>query len=187
MHLRTLPFGVEEILTQHHAPARLHAHLRLVHDVAFMLTEKLATELPELSFDREAVLIGAATHDIGKILHPNELSGPGREHEVDGRNFLISCGFPEKHARFALTHGGPTREPNPTIEDLLVMTADAIWKGGRYEKSEKILQDFICKETGKKSWETFMLLDDILTELAQDADLRISYQESFTLPGKSVN
>ena len=43
---------------------------------------------PVLSVDHEAVLYGAATHDIGKVLHPNELDGPGNEHEKDGPALL---------------------------------------------------------------------------------------------------
>jgi len=28
--------------------------------------------------------MGAALHDIGKVLHPEELSGPGNAHEIAG-------------------------------------------------------------------------------------------------------
>src|SRR5262245_29935298 len=70
--LRPLPADVAELLVSLPAPARLAAHLRAVHDVAWQLIEQLEASLPALAFDRDAVLYGAATHDIGKIEHPDE-------------------------------------------------------------------------------------------------------------------
>jgi len=49
----------------------------LVHDVAAQLTAALQQRHPKLIFDRSAVLYGAATHDIGKVVHPTELTGQG--------------------------------------------------------------------------------------------------------------
>jgi putative nucleotidyltransferase with HDIG domain len=126
MKLRPLPSEVRKLLAVHGAPPHLVAHLELVHDVAWELTEQLAVRLPELKYDRKAVLIGAATHDIGKAVCRNELSERGSRHEELGQQMLLEAGFPAAHARFAWTHGGPKREPNSTIEDLLVRTADAI-------------------------------------------------------------
>ncbi|MEZ0114050.1 hypothetical protein ABH920_008084 [Catenulispora sp. EB89] len=63
------------------------AHLRAVHDVAARLVAWAAER--GLPVDAEAVLFGAATHDIGKALHPAELSGPGSEHEAAGRDLLL--------------------------------------------------------------------------------------------------
>lgn len=178
MNLHPLPRRIQELLSQSNAPARLVAHLRLVHDVAIRLCQRLKEKLPELAFDQEAVLIGAATHDIGKTVFPTELQGSGKDHEIAGRDLLLSAGFPEKHARFAYTHGGPAREPNPSIEDLLVRSADAIWRGARNRNSEDKLIEFICADSKKEKWQVYLLVDEILTELALDADKRLSYQES---------
>ena len=60
-----------ELLERLHVPPRLAAHPRLVHDVAVQPTTMLAEQL---AFDRTAVLFGAATHDISKVVHPNELT-----------------------------------------------------------------------------------------------------------------
>lgn len=82
--LRALPEAAARLLTQVDAPPRLAVHLRAVHDVAWQLTAAVADQFPELRFDREAVLFGAATHDIGKTVHVAELSEPGSNHEQAG-------------------------------------------------------------------------------------------------------
>lgn len=69
---------------------------------------RLATHCPELVFDRAAVLFGAATHDIGKILHTAELSGPGSAHQEAGRELLPARGFDARLARVAGTRGSWT-------------------------------------------------------------------------------
>ncbi|MEU1243618.1 hypothetical protein ABZ388_24955 [Micromonospora parva] len=82
--LRPLPEQVVALLETLHAPPRLAAHLRAVHEVAAQLTDAVAVRFPQLPFDREAVLFGAATDDVGKVRHPEELSGPGSAHEPAG-------------------------------------------------------------------------------------------------------
>ncbi|WP_420802770.1 hypothetical protein [Streptomyces adustus] len=61
--LRTLPDRVVELLSSLGSPPRLAAHLRAVHDVAHQLVDWLEQRCPAATFDREAVLFGAATHD----------------------------------------------------------------------------------------------------------------------------
>src|SRR5688500_871196 len=85
-----LPATAAELLEALAAPPRLAAHLRAVHHVAHQLTAGLA-EL-EFEFDRSAVLFGAATHDIGKVRHPEELEQPGHAHESAGYELLLSYG-----------------------------------------------------------------------------------------------
>jgi HD superfamily phosphodiesterase len=72
------------LLIEAGASPRLAAHLRAVYDVACQMIERLHARWPELDFDADAVRFGAATHDIGKAKHPDELSGPGSAHEPDG-------------------------------------------------------------------------------------------------------
>ncbi|MDI6105552.1 hypothetical protein QLQ12_43920 [Actinoplanes sp. NEAU-A12] len=106
--LRELPVEAARLLEALQAPPRLAAHLRLVHDVAAALTGHLERRYPDLPFDRSAVLFGAATHDIGKIVHPQEITGPGSAH------------VPDRLARFAGAHGTWTA-PDRTIDDLLAL------------------------------------------------------------------
>jgi hypothetical protein len=82
--LRPLPAVVVRLLVEVAAPARLGAHLRAVHDVACQFLERSEQAWPGLIDDPDAVRFGAASHDIGKVLHPHELSGPGSLHEQAG-------------------------------------------------------------------------------------------------------
>jgi hypothetical protein len=54
------------------------------------------------------VLLGAATHDIGKAVHIAELSGPGSAHEEAGRQLLLAHGVSPELARFAASHASWT-------------------------------------------------------------------------------
>ena len=67
------------------------------------LTEQLEAGFPTLVFDRVSVLYGSATHDIGKVEHRNELTGPGHQHEPAGYRLLVAYGVPARLARFART------------------------------------------------------------------------------------
>ncbi|MFJ6567991.1 hypothetical protein ACIQNU_11235 [Streptomyces sp. NPDC091292] len=87
--LLPLPDHVAELLTELGSPPRLAAHLRAVHDVAHQLVAWSEQHYPALAFDREAVLFGAATHDVGKTVHLAELSGPGSAHEAAGQTLLF--------------------------------------------------------------------------------------------------
>ena len=99
---RPLPPAALAVCDALGAPPRLVAHLRLVHDCAAELVEAIHQEFPRLRFDPDAVLFGAATHDIGKTLHPQELIGPGAEHEAAGPGLLERLGVPPALARAVL-------------------------------------------------------------------------------------
>jgi hypothetical protein len=145
--LRPLPADVGELLVSLRAPARLAAHLRAVHDVAWQLTGQLKACFPALVFDRDAVLYGVATHDIGKIEHPDELTGPGHQHEPAGYRLLIACGVPVRLARFARTHASWT-DPDTIIDDHLVSLADKIWKAKRVPDLEDLVTAHLATTGG---------------------------------------
>jgi hypothetical protein len=107
------------------------------------------------------VLFGAATHDIGKTVHPGELSGPGSTHEQAGYQLLLDHGVAETMARFARTHAAWTG-PNITIEDLLVSLADKIWKAKRVPDLEQLVLDRLAAAAGQQPWEAFLALDTVL-------------------------
>ncbi|MFI8185615.1 HD domain-containing protein [Actinacidiphila glaucinigra] len=175
---RPLPPEVERLLRDVGAPPRLAAHLRLVHDVACELVEWIRQYSPDLVVDREAVLFGAATHDIGKALHVAELSGPGSAHEKAGRALLLARGVAPRLARFAATHGSWT-DGAVTMEDLLVSVADKVWKGKRVTELEDLVVDRLAGATGDERWEVFLALDGFLGEVAADADRRLAFHTAF--------
>src|SRR5262245_19516393 len=121
--MRPLPDRVARLLEELDAPPRLAAHLRAVHEVAYELVTWVGERYPAVQVDQEAVLFGAATHDIGKARHPGELSGPGVKHEPAGYALLREHGVADGLARFAKTHASWTRS-DISIDDLLVSLAD---------------------------------------------------------------
>jgi hypothetical protein len=170
-----LPPRARTLLESLGAPSRLGAHLRMVHDVAVTLT---SWARPRVDFDVTAVLFGAATHDIGKIRHPAELSGPGSLHEAAGCALLLEQGVEEASARFARTHGS-WDAPDATLEDLLVSLADKVWKGKRIPELEQRVVSWL----GGPPWETFLALDDELERIAGGADARLAFQVSYPTTG----
>ncbi|MEU0490857.1 HD domain-containing protein [Nocardiopsis sp. NPDC006139] len=177
---RPLPARAEELFDELRAPARLYAHCLLVHDTAAALLDRLLAEYRGLPVDSDAVLFGAAVHDIGKTAHPEELTGPGRRHEAAGRRLLLDRGVPEGLARFCATHGDWEAEDR-TLEDLLVTLADKVWKGARLGDLETLVARRIGAAADLAAWEVFAFLDDHLTALADDADRRLAYQNSHPL------
>ncbi|SED24005.1 HD domain-containing protein [Streptomyces sp. TLI_105] len=177
--LHPLPQVVADLLRTLDAPPRLAAHLRAVHDVARYLVAWTEDRCPGPAVDREAVLFGAATHDIGKVVHPAELSGPGSLHEEAGRELLVAHGFAPDLARFAATHATWT-DGGTTLEDLLVSTADKIWKNKRVPELEDLVVARLAEATGRSRWEEFLALDELLERLGAGADERLAHQASFT-------
>jgi HD superfamily phosphodiesterase len=179
--LRPLPARVCALLETLAAPPRLAAHLRAVYDTAWELSLALDRRYPSLSYDRDAVLFGAATHDIGKTVHHTELSGPGAAHERAGYELLREHAVEERLARFARTHATWTA-PDVTVEDLLVSLADKVWKGKRVTDLEELVAGYLMSASGQQPWEAFLTLDDILDDLAAGADARLAFQARHALP-----
>ncbi|MCX5401944.1 HD domain-containing protein [Streptomyces sp. NBC_00102] len=173
-----LPPAVVDLLRLLAAPPRLAAHLRAVHDVALRLADWTQLRAPGLAFDRAAVLFGAATHDIGKTEHPDELSGPGSRHEEAGRELLLAHGFDAGLARYAGTHAAWTA-PGTTLEDLLVSTADKVWKNKRVPDLEDLVVTELALATGRPRWEEFLALDEELERIGDGAERRLALQASF--------
>ena len=174
INLNHLPSDVSALLQSVKAAPRLVAHLILVHDVAGQITAAMNETWPDVPFDRQAVCIGAATHDIGKVLYPEELSQPGRRHEEAGETLLLQHGFSEAQARFARTHG--RWQEADQLEDLLVALADKIWKGAREEALELKVARSIAESADQEVWQIYMTLDDIISPIADDADERLMWQ-----------
>ncbi|RCV58986.1 HD domain-containing protein, partial [Marinitenerispora sediminis] len=179
--LPALPERATALLWELAAPPRLAAHLRAVHAAARDLTDALVREYPDLAVDREAVLFGAAVHDIGKAVHVDELSGPGSAHEQAGYELLRAHGVEERLARFARTHAA-WRLPDTAVEDLLVSVADKVWRGKRVDDLELLLVERLA-EPGHEPWQVFGRLDDVLTAIAAGADGRLAFQNRHPVAG----
>ncbi|MDX5568635.1 HD domain-containing protein [Streptomyces sp. ID05-04B] len=180
--LRPMPSEAARLLDVTGAPPRLVAHLRAVHDVAAQLVDRVARHCPRLPVDREAVLFGAATHDIGKTLHPEELSGPGTRHEEAGRALLLAHGVPAERARFAATHAS-WAAPGVAVEDLLVSLADKVWKNKRVADLEDRVVAELARAGGRPVWREFLDLDEFLTAVGEGADLRLAWQAAHPVHG----
>lgn len=176
--LRPLPERVVALLEALDAPPRLAAHLRAVHDVACQLVEWVEKNYAAVELNSSLALFGAATHDVGKVLHPEELSGPGSEHERDGYELLVARGVDSDTARFARTHAAWT-EPGIGFEDLLVSLSDKVWKGKRVPELEQLVVDQLAAVSGLEAWEVFMGLDEELDRIAAGADGRLAFQNGY--------
>ena len=177
--MQPLPKQVEEICQKVNAPPRLVAHLTLVHDVASSLVEEFQRRLPALKLDTRSVCFGAATHDIGKALHPAELVEAGSEHEAEGELLLKRLGVAKQLARFARTHAAWREDTSLALEDLFVTLADTCWKGKRVPELDEMVARRIAAQTGGEEWEVYLILDDILQKLSADADTRLAWQATF--------
>ena len=62
------------------------------------------------------------------------------------------------------------------MPDLLVSVADKMWKGKRVTDLEELLGDRLADVTGRERWSVFLDLDDILDQIAADADRRLAFQ-----------
>jgi len=173
-----LPSQARELLETLDAPPRLAAHLRAVHDVAGILAGWVRQHYPGVRFDAAAVVFGAAIHDIGKVVHVGELSGPGSAHEQAGYELLLAQGVEEAYARFARTHALWDAE-DVGVEDLLVSLADKAWKAKRVPELEKRVTDVLAAASGEPSWQVFMSLDDLLDRIAAGADGRLAFQSAY--------
>lgn len=151
--------GASSWLVQHH---------RLVVEAAAELCERVTGP-----YDRELVKLGAAVHDMGKVRHPEEMSGPGHQHEEAGRKLLTSRGVSDHVARFCVTHASWTA-PNRTTEDLLVALADKLWKGKRVSELEELAVTRLANARGEDRWSVFSELDAVFEDVASRGDLRLA-------------
>jgi hypothetical protein len=174
--IRPSPSTVQRLLIELKAPPTLIAHLQLVHDAAAQIVEKIQRQWPTFTIDADAVLFGASIHDIGKVLHPEELTGPGNLHEQAGPELLRRLGFPPERSRFARTHGEWQDTPGVPVEDLLVALADHVWKGARDEELESKVATCIADDLGLAEWEAFLVIDEIMGEIATHGDERLIWQ-----------
>jgi hypothetical protein len=166
------PDDALRLLRELGAPERLVRHHQLVAEAAALLCDGVAERFA-VPFRRDLVLLGAALHDTGKILHRDELERPGHAHEPAGESLLLERGVAPAVARFCVTHAS-WDALDRSLEDLLVALADKLWKGQRTAALEARVLDALAAQTGRPSWEVFDRLDAVCEEIAADGPARLA-------------
>jgi hypothetical protein len=174
--LSELPADAHKLCEQLHAPPRLVVHLQLVLWAAKQLIKDLKKAFPNLQIDEAAVRFGAATHDLGKTLFPEELHASGKRHQDEGPKLLVSMGVDPRLARFSRTHS--QWDDTMPIEDFLVAAADKIWKGRRIPELEELLVARLAEHTNTPTWQIHSSLDAIMNRIADGSDERIALHRS---------
>jgi hypothetical protein len=152
------------------APNHLKLHVSLVGEAADLLIEKCNGL--GVSFDSNFVQIGVAIHDIGKIIHTEEMTGPGSEHEPEGEKILLSKNIDPKIARCCLSHAR-WKVMSCSLEELLIALSDKLWKGKRVEELELKVIDKISESMGKDRWAVFEELDSHFEYIASSGHDRL--------------
>jgi len=147
-------------------------HHELVLEAAVLLCDRIERDF-RLTFDRARVLAGAALHDAGKIVHPDEMSNPGHEHERAGERLLLANEVPATVARFCVTHAS-WDAADISIEDLFVALADKLWKGKRDDELERRVADALARDLKREAWAVFDMLDAICEAVASDGPERLA-------------
>jgi putative nucleotidyltransferase with HDIG domain len=166
---------VKDVLKQLDAPQRLIKHLIIVNSTAYYLVEQLKAEWPNLTLNKQEILFGASTHDIGKVIITDELYKTGKNHESEGFKILKKLGYNDKESRFTITHGN-WKNSNLQLEDLIVCLSDKIWKGKRLTELEEKVTKEISESTKTDLWDVSMRLDTILEKITIGSDDRIAWQ-----------
>ncbi len=175
LKIESLPAEVINLLEILNAPTRLRRHLSIVHSTALELIKAFQENWLALDMDTNAILFGAATHDIGKIIITKELYSKGNLHEAVGYNLLLEQGFSPYLSRFAKTHGNWNSESS-TLEDLLVTLSDKIWKGKRINELEEQISLIISQQLSLDFWETYQKLNLMLERISLSADEKLAWQ-----------
>lgn len=158
------PTDAFALLTAIGAPPRLITHVQLVGEAGDLLLERLHRlgVTPDANFIRTGIVL----HDAGKTLHPNELHGGGSQHEPDGEALLLARGVDPKLARVCRSHARWAAIADCTLEELLIATADKLWKGVRSRALEERVIDEIAARLGRSRWDLFTDLDDLFEGIA---------------------
>jgi HD domain len=145
------------------APEHLILHVQLVGEAAELLIAKLQSL--QISVDEPWVRLGVAFHDVGKILHPEELQVKGNRHEAAGEKLLLDRGVDPKLARCCRSHG-QWQTLDCSLEELLVALADKLWKGQRVQPLEELVLNRLVTLSDRDYWELFLEMDSCFETIA---------------------
>lgn len=152
------------------APPKLILHVRLVAEAAELLISKL--HQLGVQFDESFIQLGVAFHDIGKILHPEELIGKGNKHEADGEELLIMHGVDPKLARCCRSHA-QWQTMECSFEELCIALADSLWKGKRNTQLEELVIKILATLCNEDYWDLFVEMDSSFEKIASDGGSRL--------------
>ena len=159
-----------ELINKLGAPEHLVTHVTLVGEAADLLISALNELGVNLDFD--FVRAGVVVHDIGKIIHTNEMTGPGSEHEPEGEKILIQNEISPKLARVCMSHAR-WNQMDCSFEELLIALSDKLWKGKRVESLELKVIDQAAQYLEKERWDLFPDLDLKFEEIASGGHERL--------------
>ena len=169
MNPATLPDALE-LLRRLGAPAHLQRHVNLVGEAADELLGQFTKMAVDV--DHEFVRIGVVFHDIGKIRHPIEMSGPGSEHEPEGERMLLAAQVSADLARVCLSHAR-WNQMECSLEELLVALADKLWKGVRNGELEERVIAEAARRSNQQKWDIFVGLDAGFERVADGGGYRL--------------
>jgi HD domain len=163
-------------LTELGASAKLLLHVKLVGEAADIIIKKLVDL--KVVFDADFVRLGVAFHDVGKIIHPKELSDKGSLHENEGEKLLLEKGVDKKIARCCNSHG-KWNTMECSFEEYLIALADKLWKGKRENSLENIVINQVAEILNQERWNMFMELDSCFEQIASDGDSRLIRSQNY--------
>lgn len=159
-----------ELIDRLGAPEHLKTHVTLVGEAADLLISALEVLGVELDFD--FIRVGVVIHDIGKIVHSHEMTGPGSEHEPEGEKILREENVSPSLARVCISHAR-WNQMECSLEELLIALSDKLWKGKRVEPLELKVMDCVAQHLGKDRWDIFTDLDFKFEEIASGGHERL--------------
>lgn len=159
-----------DLLQKLGAPEHLKTHVTLVGEAADLLIDALRELGVELDF--EFIRTGVALHDIGKIIHTSEMTGPGSEHEPEGEKILINNNASPKLARVCMSHARWDKM-ECSFEELVIALSDKLWKGKRVDSLELDIVDKAANILQKERWDIFPELDLKFEEIATGGHERL--------------
>jgi hypothetical protein len=145
---------------------RLLKHIELVMEAADRVIGRL--NFLQLHHVRQSLVrVLVIFHDVGKVVHPDELEGGGSLHEEAGLALLLKHGIPRHLARISVTHARWQDTPDVTFPELIVALADRLWKGHRDPELELAIISALAGYSAAWSrWDLFIPLDTLFESIA---------------------
>lgn len=145
------------------ASTRLMRHVELVGEAAELLLAALRQQ--RVPIDEAFVRAGVVLHDVGKTVHPEELSGPGSRHEATGERLLLDHGVDPRIARVCRSHA-QWSSLDASLDELVIALSDKLWKGVRRADLEERVIEGAARAVKRDRWDLFIPLDAAFEEIA---------------------